>query len=144
MLRAAGMLGKVNVVAVGSGWPSAARGLLAELRVDAGACRLRMLSDPHRAAYTHLRAHRGVVRTFTWRRVANFLGFLTFPVQCCCKRRMPGLNAGDPWQQGGVFVFDRSQREIFALREQSPGWPALDAGALVEVVALAVAPSHAR
>lgn len=139
-LRRHGLLGKCAVVAVGSGWPSAAAALVDELRLDARACGLRVLADPQREAYRHLRAHRGVLRTFTWTRWANVLGFLAFPAELCCRRRVPGLNAGDPWQQGGTFVLAaRGQRELYALREEAPGWPALDEAALVSAVRTAIA-----
>ena len=145
MLSRHGLLAKCAVVAVGSGWPSAAAGLIDELGVDARASNLRLLADPQREAYRFLRAHRGVVRTFTWRRWANVLGFMAFPAQLCCRRRMPGLNAGDPWQQGATFVFAaHGQRELFALREESPGWPGLDEAALVCAVRAAIAQSAAR
>lgn len=135
VLRASGLLGKVGVVAIGSGWPSAAKGLLEELGIDASACNLRLLADPRRQAYAHLRAHRGVLRTFTWRKWANVLGLFAFPRECCCRRRLPGVNAGDPWQQGGTFVLsDDGRTELYALREESPGFPALDGGALVAAV----------
>lgn len=140
MLRSAGLLGKVDVIGIGSGWADAARGFIDDSGIDAKTSRLRMLADPERAAYTHLQLNRGVVRTFTWRKWANLMGFLGFPYECCCRRRMPGLNAGDPWQQGGTFVFAAGGKHaLLEHREESPGWPALDQEALVSAARSAIA-----
>jgi hypothetical protein len=139
-LRRGGLLGAVRVAAIGSGWPSAAAGLLEETGLDARAARLSLLCDPGRGAYAALGLRRGVARTFTWRRWANVAGLLAFPVQACCRRRLPGVNAGDPWQQGGTFVYGpRGSPPTFALREETPGWPALDEAALLDGVRAALA-----
>lgn len=36
------------------------------------------------------------------------------------------MNAGDPWQQGGIFVMAPSGQQLFTLREESPGFPRPD------------------
>ena len=145
-LRRGGLLGAVRVAAIGSGWPSAAAGLLEEAGLgDARSARLTLLCDPGRGAYAALGLRRGVARTFTWRRWANVAGLLAFPVQACCRRRLPGVNAGDPWQQGGTFVLAAGGgRELFALREESPGAPALDGAALVAAVRRAIAGGNTK
>ena len=87
-----------------------------------------VLCDERRSLHAALGLPRSVRRTFTFRRgCANWLGLLSFPYQACCKRRLPGVNAGDPWQQAGVFVLRASGEPAFCHREESPGWPLLEA-----------------
>jgi hypothetical protein len=87
-----------------------------------------VVCDERRALHAALGLARGVARTFTFRRgCANVRGLLSFPFELCCKRRLPGVNAGDPWQQAGVLVLRASGEAAFAHRETSPGWPLLDA-----------------
>ena len=87
-----------------------------------------VVCDERRALHAALGLARGVARTFTFRRgCANVRGLLSFPFEMCCKRRLPGVNAGDPWQQAGVLVLRASGEAAFAHRESSPGWPLLDA-----------------
>ena len=90
-----------------------------------------LLCDPSRQLHAALQLRRGVARTFTWRLGwSNVRGCLAFPYELCCKGRAPGLNAGDPWQQGGVFLLDAAALPVFEHREESPGGPLLDAAAL--------------
>ena len=104
-----------------------------------------VLCDEGRRVHALLGLPRSAQRTFSFRRgCANWLGLLSFPYQACCKRRLPGVNAGDPWQQAGVFVLRASGEPAFCHREESPGWPLLDAAELrrraEEVAAPAPAP----
>ncbi len=130
LIRAGGL----QIVALGSGTPSCARGVLSEMRIDAGAANLRMLTDSKREAYRHFGLHRGVRRTFTWLVPANARGAREFPRQCCVKGRMPGVNAGDPWQQGGMFLLSAKGKTLYELRETSPGWPRMDVDAVVRAL----------
>ena len=93
------------------------------------------LIDPTASLYTILGLHEGVLATLTWRRWRNIIGALAFPFQLCCKGRIPYVNAGQPFQQGGVFAFDATGRCMFEHRETSPAWPPLDADRLRAVLA---------
>jgi hypothetical protein len=78
----------------------------------------------------------GVLNTFAlgprWR--DNLAGLLRFPVECCLRGRVPGVNAGSPWQQAATIVLAPAREELYALRETAPGFPALDAEALAAAV----------
>lgn len=134
MVTEAGLLGKIEILAIGSGWAAAARGLVAELGIDVEATRLRMLVDPAKHAYKYFKALRGVRRTFTWMIPENFAGFVRFPFECCIRWRLPNVNAGDPWQQGGCWLLAPSNNfdagsdpeVLYECRETSPGWPRID------------------
>ena len=91
------------------------------------------LIDPERALYAALGLARSVRATFAWHSWRNVFGALAFPRQCC-RGRVPTLNAGDPWQQGGVFVVDRSGVLLFAHRDEAPGWPKVDAAAFARAL----------
>jgi hypothetical protein len=144
ILGSEGLLGDggARMVAIGSGWAGAARGVLSDLEAvhPEAAASTTMIADPKRAAYLFFKAHRGVRRTFTWVLPANAAGAKDFPRQCLCKRRLPMVNAGDPWQQGGVFVYGAATsaggtpRQLYALLEESPGWPQVDAKAVVAAI----------
>ena len=139
MLRDSGLLGKIAIVAIGSGWASAAASLVEDMGVDPVRCNLRMLADPKRLAYRHFKLHRGALRTFTWRRWDNFKGFLAFPYEMCCRRRLPGVNAGDPWQQGATFVVaGGGGKMLYGCREESPGWPRIEAADLISAARTAI------
>jgi hypothetical protein len=123
----------IQLIAIGSGSARVARGVLGEQRLDSS--QVLMLVDPARAAYRALALKRGVVRTFTWRKKENAAGAKDFPRQCCVHGRLPMVNAGDPWSQGGVFVYGSGGgRPLYALREESPGWPGIDEPAFVAAV----------
>jgi hypothetical protein len=108
--------------------PAAAASWAAERALPPGVA---VLCDEGRRIHAALGLHRSVARTFTFRRGwGNVAGLLSFPFQACAKGRLPGVNAGDPWQQAGVFVLPASGEVAFAHREESPGWPVLDAVAL--------------
>lgn len=82
----------VRLVAIGTGAPGVARAVLRELGLQD---RWTAFVDPARAAYRAIGAHRGVLATFMFKRWDNLLGLLLFPIQCCCKRRLPQVNAGE-------------------------------------------------
>ena len=145
-LAAGGVAGRADLLVVGSG--SAPRVLAGVLR-DAGlgsaaARRLRLVAavDPRRLAFARFGAARGVVNTFSWGRERwwdNLAGLLAFPLECCLRGRVPGVNAGDPWQQSATVVLAATgagvrDEELYALREQAPGFPALDRAALAAAV----------
>jgi hypothetical protein len=142
-LHDAGLLGPgppaVRLLVLGTGDAPTARSVLAEAGLAPGPG-VTLAVDPTGAAYAELGFHRGVGRTLALKRRANVVGALLFPLQCCVRRRVPFVNAGDPWQQGGVLVFagpsggSGGGTEVFALREESPGWPELDAGGMVRAV----------
>ncbi len=128
----------VQLVAIGSGTAKVARGVMSEQKLDAS--QVLMLVDPQRVAYRALALHRGVVRTFTWRKPENAAGAKDFPRQCCMRGRLPMVNAGDPWSQGGVFVYGMGGgKPVYFLREESPGWPGIDAPAFVAAAKKAAA-----
>ena len=139
--------GRAALLVVGSG---SSPGVLASLLRDGGVgaaearrLRLRAAVDPQRLVFARFGVARGVVNTFSWSRRrfwANFEGLLRFPLECCLRGRLPGLNAGDPWQQSATLVLapaggaGGARRELYALRETAPGAPALDAAALAAAV----------
>ena len=84
--------------------------------------RVSFLLDPRRELYGALGLVRSVRKTFTWHSWRNVFGALAFPRQCC-RGRVPTVNAGDPWQQGGVFVVCPSGEVLFAHRDEAPGFP---------------------
>jgi hypothetical protein len=97
-----------------------------------------VLCDEGRRAHAALGLHRSVARTFTFRRGwDNLKGLFAFPYEACVKGRLPGVNAGDPWQQAGVLVLRATGEAAFTHREESPGWPLLDAAALRAAAAAA-------
>jgi hypothetical protein len=140
-LRARGLAGRAELILVGSGSSPA---VLASLLRDAGVAsaeearrlRLRAVVDPRRLAFARLGAVSGVLNTFAWgpRWRDNLAGLLRFPVECCLRGRVPGVNAGSPWQQAATIVLAPAREELYALRETAPGFPALDAEALAAAV----------
>lgn len=126
----------VRLLILGSGDAPTARAVLAEAGLAPGPG-VSLAVDTLGGAYAELGFHRGVARTLALKRRANVVGLLLFPLQCCIRRRVPFANAGDPWQQGGVLVYGGPSGgdELYALREESPGWPELDAGGMVRAVA---------
>ena len=137
-LRASALAGRLPLLVVTSS-PSAA--MAAQLlRVDAALppreaakLRLTVLLDPTRAVFERLRCARGVASTlcFSRQRAAfNWVGLLSFPYQACCRGRVPGLSSGDPWQLGGVFLLSPGGEQLYAMREEKPGWPLIDVSAL--------------
>jgi hypothetical protein len=140
----------VSILALGSGCSvSVAESLLKEVGVDAAEAhrlRLRAAIDPLRLAYSFFGASRGVFNTFNWAAEKwrkNLRGMMLFPYEMCCRGRIPGVNAGDPWQQGAVLVLTTrrtaSYEELYALREHAPGSPALDHAAFAAAVRSGVA-----
>ena len=140
-LRARGLAGRAELLLVGSGSSPA---VLASLLRDAGVAgaeearrlRLRAVVDPRRLAFARLGAVSGVLNTFAWgpRWRDNLAGLLRFPLECCLRGRMPGVNAGSPWQQAATIVLAPAREELYALRETAPGFPALDTEALAAAV----------
>jgi hypothetical protein len=137
------------IIVVTTAAPSAATAWAAERGLPP--C-VTVLCDERRALHAALGLPCSVKRTFTFRRgCANWLGLLSFPYQACCKRRLPGVNAGDPWQQAGVFVLRALGEPAFCHREESPGWPLLEAaqmrrcaGEVAAAAAAAAAPGEAK
>jgi len=127
------LLGKLNIAAIGSGSASCARGLLSDLKIDNNETRLHLYVDPSRHAYQYFGLHRGIRRTFIWKNPENYQGMNEFPKHCCLRGRMPMINAGDPWQQGAVFIFGgysgliwKNLKIIYENIETSPGWPRIN------------------
>lgn len=126
-LRGAGLDdGSIKLYAVSTGTPATSHGVAKELGLcePATAAWASFLCDEDAELYNALAAHRGVLRTFTWKKWANVVGLCASFAQCC-KGRLPQVNAGDPWQQGGVFVCGAKGTMLFEHRETSPGWPPL-------------------
>jgi hypothetical protein len=122
----------VRLLAVGSGAPGVA---VAVLREQGLLGRWTAIVDPSLAAYRAIGAHRGVMRTFTFRRWDNMLGLCLFPVECC-KGRLPFVTAGDPWQQGGVVVAGGGGPGdiLYLHRETNPGYPPISPAKLLGVL----------
>lgn len=130
-----------SVVVVGSGKPSAGRTVLKSVGAEnvPSGWTLDVCCDPGLESYRQMGLVRGVSRTFKWKRRDNVLGLLLYPFNCCCRCLCP-CTAGDPWQQGGVFIFGPagesvSVRPLFEHRDESPGWPLLDVKAFAEGLA---------
>jgi hypothetical protein len=140
VLRAEALVGgDVCVVGVGSGNSKAGKSMLSETRLDAKADNLMLLCDEKKVVYRHFDLHRGVRRTFTWMRPENRAGANDFWRVACCAGRVPFVNAGDPWQQGGIFVVSHAGEKMhFSLKETSPGWPQMDDEAFIAAVKKAV------
>ncbi len=106
-----GRLGEIQaaggeLVLVGSGSP---RQAAAYRRLYAPDCRV--LIDPTLDAYRALRLQRGVMATMgpsTWVRAAKSLA----------RGHVQGEVAGDPWQQGGLFVMAPGGRLVFEQRNR--------------------------
>jgi len=140
-LRARGLAGRAELLVIGSG---SSPEVLASLLRDAGVggaaearrLRLRAAVDPRRLAFARLGAVSGVLNTFAWgpRWRDNLVGLLRFPLECCLRGRVPGVNAGSPWQQAATLVLAPAREELYALREAAPGFPAIDAEALAAAV----------
>ena len=88
-----------EVVLIGSGAPNK----LLDIRTETS-FKGRIYSDYNCATYKAFGANYGILPTFTWKKWANYVGFLDFLRQGICKCRWPMYNAGDPWLQGGVCV----------------------------------------
>lgn len=157
-VRTAGLDGALPILVVASSpSPAIAAELLAgDVSLSARAARalrLRVRLDPLRAAYAHLRCVSGVARTlcFSRQRAAfNFAGLLRFPYEMCCRGRVPGVSSVAPFQLGGVFLLSPGAaggapaREAYALRDQRPGWPLVDAAALRAAAEAEGVPREAR
>jgi len=153
-LAAAGV--RIRMTCVGSGSVACGMGVLADLRSPGSGVppeqELTLLSDPGKLVFAALGCANGVRATLTATKAANTRGLWAFPWECCCRGRVPFLNAGDPWQQGGVFLLGGGGgggggngvlAPLFALRETSPGFPALNEAELVAAVAAACAQAQA-
>ena len=148
-LAAAGL--RIRMTCVGSGSTACGKGVLADLRSPGSGVpleqELTLLSDPAKLVFAALGCASGVRATLTATKAANTRGLWAFPWECCCRGRVPFLNAGDPWQQGGVFLLggggNGGLAPLFALRETSPGFPALKEAELVAAVAAACAKAQA-
>ena len=144
-LRAARV--SLPICAIGSGSAACGAGVLADLRSSGRvppSQELRLFSDPSRSAYAVMGAKHGVRATLTATKPANLRGLLAFPWECCCRGRVPFVGAGDPWQQGGVWVLpgDRAA-PTYALVEEHPGAPPGDVARMV-AAARAVARAQQR
>ncbi len=130
------------VLAVGSGAPAIGRKVLAQLEDEVGAEASKSLTlfvDEARALYHAMGLHSGILRTFTWTRWENVTGAMDFPAQAM-QGRLPFVNAGNPWQQGGCFVFPPQagtelSQPLFSLIEESPGFPRINSTAFVAAAA---------
>lgn len=139
----------IHLTAVGSGSAAVAADVQAELLASADfpsamKGRFNVMADPSKELYQQFGLNRGVVATLKFKRpLLNLKGLLQFPFQCCCRGRLPGVNAGDPWQQGGIFVLPPNSSSpseaLYALRETSPGYPLLDTDAFLAAAKQAVA-----
>ena len=166
LTQAAG--GSIAIAFIGSGTPDVAAEFAAGFVADflasistrtRGAVSVAWYTDPFGHAYRALGLHRGVVRTFTWRRpLTNLMGLLAWPwTVCkrgwCCREVSKRRHFGDQWQQGGAAVVapgggggdDDAARLVLLVREESPGWPPLAGTKLAAAVREAsTAPGLAR
>ena len=134
----------IRVVAISSATDApTAHGMSQELGLAANP-NFVFLLDPKKEAYAALGLRRSIVATFIWRRWRNLVGFLSFGGQACCRRRIPFVNAGDAFQQGGVFVVGSGGTLLFEHRDTTPGWPLLDEAVFLTAVRAALAEERAE
>ena len=145
---------RASVAIIGSGTPDVAAEFAALFADDLPAgINVAWYCDPSGAAHRALGLHRGVVRTFTWRRpLVNVWGLLTFGWTVlrrgwCCRECSRGRHFGDQWQQGGAAVVatggGAGPRFSYVARDESPGWPPLDGAKLAAAVREAAADAAA-
>ena len=100
-------------------------------------------SDMDLAEYKHMGLSRNSVAQLVFKKAAspaiNIIRHLFYGV--CCRCRWPGANGGDFMQIGGAFVFPPASAHgdamqvpspLYSLRQEAPGHPAIDKGALLE------------
>lgn len=128
---------QAQVVFIGSGSSKIGKQVGEELGVFKKGARLLVDDTVDSVVYKALGAKRGVLRTFTMRRLDNFVGLISFPLQAF-KGRLPKIpilesgkhksdnSSGDPFLQGATLVFDDKVALVFRLIETSPGYPKAD------------------
>ncbi len=113
--------------------------MMSETRLDSKMDNMVLLCDEKKVVYKHFELHHGIRRTFTWMRPENTAGANDIWRVVCCTGRVPFVTAGDPWQQGGIFVVSHQGDKVhFSLKETSPGWPQMDPKAFIAAVKQAV------
>lgn len=124
--------GSTRLVLVGSGAPEVGRAVAESLALTRLA-NVGMLVDPSARIYSLVGAKSGVMRTFTWTRWENVVGFLAF-LPHVLHGRLPFVNAGNPWLQGCTFVLSADGAVKYGLIEETPGYPRVDLVALARAV----------
>jgi len=99
----------VSIVSIGSGNPEQAKEFIASFLFDG-----EMYVDPGLKTYKAFKLNRGVVRTLGPSSIVR--GFSTIK-----KGFRQGKNAGDLWQQGGMFVIGPGDEMLFQHRNQAAG-----------------------
>ena len=145
---------RAAVAIVGSGTPDVAAEFAREFRPSLPGGDVAWYCDPSGAAHRALGLHRGVARTFAWRRpLVNLAGLLAWPWTVlrrgwCCRECSRGRHFGDQWQQGGAAVVatggGAGPRFSYVARDESPGWPPLDGAKLAAAVREAAADAAAE
>ena len=98
-----------ELVVVGCGRPEQAANFRDEEGLD-----FPLLTDPKRKAYAEAELERGLGATFSLKAAGS--GFRAFKKGF----RQQGVQ-GDPWQQGGVFVFSPEGETLYAYRSREAG-----------------------
>jgi len=136
---------KVKLVFMGNGSAEVGKSVALELGIFEKGARLVVDDSAQSDVFRSFGAKRGVLRTFALRRIENFIGLITTPLQLW-KGRLPKLpmmetnaiksasSSGDPFLQGATFVFDENMNMIFRLIEENPGYPKVDPGKLKRAV----------
>ena len=98
-----------RLLAIGNGKPAQARAFAEERDLD-----FPLFTDPGLRAYRAAGLRRDVSSTFN-------LGLVTNGVRAMRSGFRQGTVQGDPWQQGGAFVFAPGDRVLFEQRSDSAG-----------------------
>lgn len=98
-----------RLFAVGNGGPHFARAFVEDWGVT-----FPVYVDPARTAYQAAGLRRGAASTFR-------LGVVKSGLRALAKGYVQGMTQGDPWQQGGVFVFGPGNQDHFAYISDEAG-----------------------
>ena len=99
----------VRLVAIGSGSPDQAKKFIASFSYDG-----EMYVDPSLKTYKAFKLNRGLLRTLGPTSIRRGLSAMK-------KGFRQGQNAGDLWQQGGMFVLGPGDQIFFQHRNSSAG-----------------------
>lgn len=83
--------------------------------------------NPSSEIYDFIGSKYSITGTFTFTKIENLYGLLAFPIEFL-KGRMPFINAGDPFQQGGQILLSLNDYKKckYLNLETSPGYPKMD------------------
>jgi hypothetical protein len=98
-----------RLLAIGSGKPAQAKAFAEERELD-----FDLYTDPGLRAYRAAGLRRDVASTFN-------LGLVKHGVRALKTGFRQGMTQGDPWQQGGAFVFAPGDEVLFEQRSDTAG-----------------------